>query len=460
MPAVFVHVSDIHFGQERDHIVHIHDDVKRELIADATAVVAGLPTGCAQGILVTGDIAYSGKAEQYESAGKWLDDLAGGIRCPIHRVQMVPGNHDLDRDRLSIGGEQLLDYIRAGGPAEYEKVIANENDRATLFSRFEDYGRFCMGYNCGLDEEAKHATNLRIEVGPDRWIRFVRLNSSLLCHGEERDDKPELVMGERQFVIPRNVGEENVVLVHHPLNWYKDADQVRKYVRSRARVFISGHEHNPKVAIDKVGEDCDVMMLAAGAAVPFKSNEIYTYTYNIIEFDWDAEMDALAVTMHPRAWNPTDTCFEADDKRLGGKEPRFTLGSPVFRKVGTTGPLDAGKLVDVPAAAATPPATAESPAIELVAAEGADVENEEGVPMPPPDAEGYELALLRFFRDLYESERLRLLVGLDAIPPEFDGRMNQGVERRLFDMLARDSKVPDMTAMIDALIAERKERDA
>src|SRR3569623_1768111 len=401
MPAVFVHVSDIHFGQERAHIVHIHDDVKRELIADATAVVAVLPSGCTQGIQVSGDIAYSGKAEQYESAGKWLDDLAGGIRCPIHRVQMVPGNHDLDRDRLSSGGEQLLDYIRAGGPAEYEKVIANENDRATLFSRFEDYGRFCMGYNCGLDEEAKH-----------------------------------------------------------PPNWYKDADQVRKYVRSRARVFISGHEHNPKVAIDKVGEDCDVMMLAAGAAVPFKSNEIYTYTYNIIEFDWDAEMDALAVTMLPRAWNPTDTCFEADDKRLGGKEPRITLGSPEFRKVGTTGPLDAGKLVDVPAAAATPPATAEGPAVDMVAAEGADVENEEGVPMPPPDAEGYELALLRFFRDLYESERLRLLVGLDAIPPEFDGRMNQGVERRLFDMLARDSKVPDMTAMIDALIAERKERDA
>ena len=42
MPAVFVHVSDIHFGQERDHVVHIHDDVKRELIADASEVVASL----------------------------------------------------------------------------------------------------------------------------------------------------------------------------------------------------------------------------------------------------------------------------------------------------------------------------------------------------------------------------------------------------------------------------------
>lgn len=202
MSAIFVHVSDIHFGQERDHVVHIHDDVKKELVADAAEVIAGSPSGAAQGILVTGDVAFSGKAEQYEAAGKWLDALAEGIGCPIHRVQMVPGNHDLDRDKLSIGGSKLLEFIRAGGPAEYEKVIANENDRATLFSRFEDYGRFCIGYNCGLDEEAKYATNLRIEVGRDRWIRFIRLNSSLLCHGEERDDQPELVMGERQFVIP------------------------------------------------------------------------------------------------------------------------------------------------------------------------------------------------------------------------------------------------------------------
>lgn len=92
-------------------------------------------------------------------------------------------------------------------------------------------------------------------------------------------------MGERQFVIPRHAGEKNVVLVHHPLNWYKDAEEVRGYVRSRARVFIAGHEHDPKVAIDEVADGCDVIMLAAGAAVPFKSDDVYTYTYNVIEFD-------------------------------------------------------------------------------------------------------------------------------------------------------------------------------
>ena len=452
MPAVFVHVSDIHFGQERDHSIHIHNDVKLQLIEDAAEVVAGLPASVAQGILVTGDIAQSGTWQEYEDASRWLDELAGRIGCPIHRVQMVPGNHDLDRKKLSVGGSALLDYIRAGGPAEYEKVFANPSDRATLLARFEDYGRFSFGYRCGLDEEARFATNLRIEVGPDRWIRFVRLNSSLLCTGDEKEEHPELMIGSRQFTIPRKTGEENVVLVHHPLHWCKDAADVREYVHARARVFISGHEHNPKVHVEAVSDGCDVLMLAAGATVPYRSNDEYTYTYNIIEFDWDEANDALAVTMHPRTWNRTGKCFESDETRLGGNNPRFSLGSPNFRKLGPVAS-------DVGSNRAVDDAGGTEPVAEEVPAETAGTELGETPPMPPA-AEGYELALLRFFRDLVESERLHILVDLDAIPPDFDERMTQGVERRLFDWLVGEGRLPDVTAMIEKMISERKDGDA
>lgn len=452
MPAVFVHVSDIHFGQERDHSIHIHNDVKLQLIEDAAEVVTGLPAGVAQGILVTGDIAQSGTWQEYEDASRWLDELAGRIGCQIHRVQMVPGNHDLDRNKLSVGGSALLDYIRAGGQAEYEKVFANPSDRATLLARFEDYGRFSFGYRCALDEEARFATNLRIEVGPDRWIRFVRLNSSLLCTGDEKEEHPELMIGSRQFIIPRKSGEENVVLVHHPLHWCKDAADVREYVHARARVFISGHEHNPKVQVERVADGCDVLMLAAGAAVPYRSNDEYTYTYNIIEFDWDEANDALAVTMHPRTWNRTGKCFEADEDRLGGKNPRFSLGSPNFRKLG---PVTS----DVGGNAAAEDADETESVVEEVPAETAGTGTGETPPMPPT-ADGYELALLRFFRDLLESERLRILVELDAIPSDFDERMTQGVERRLFDWLVGEGRLPDVAAMIEKMISERKDGDA
>ena len=444
MSAIFVQLSDIHFGQERDHTVHIHDDVKTQLIADARHVVRDQLGAGASGILVTGDISHSGAKEEYAKAALWLDALAAEVGCPINRVQMIPGNHDMDRTKHSMSAEHVLDMIRAGGAAEYEKAIANDVDRAALFTRFENYGNFSFGYRCALDEKAKYATNLMVELAPGRSIRFIRMNSSLLCTGKERDDRPELMIGERQFTLPRNDGEENIVLVHHPLHWMKDGDAFKRYVRSRARVFISGHEHDPKVGVDPVSTDCDLLMLAAGATVPFKSNETYTFTYNIIEFDWDRAQDALAVTIHPRAWNPERTCFEADEKRLGGKDPRFTLGSPNFRNAPRPAAAD-DKAVEG--------AEDAKPVVELVPAEP-DREDWETVPKPPI-IDGYDLIMLRFFRDLLESERLRILMALDALASDSDERMTQGVERKLLDWLAKHGKLSDVARMMDELIAER-----
>lgn len=451
MPAVFVHVSDIHFGQEKDDRVHIHADVKQQLIADAKEVVSNIAGGVAHGILVTGDIAQSGKWAEYEDAGKWLDELAASIGVEIHRVQMVPGNHDLDRSKLSFAGRQILDHIRAGGTKEYEDILNNPTDRAALFARFEDYGRFSFGYNCPLNNEGAFASEMDVSLAPGRAIRFIRFNSSLLCHGEERDEHPELVIGARQFTIPRTNGVENIVLVHHPLSWYKDQDQVRNYIRSRARVFISGHEHDPKVSIDNVEMGCDVMMLAAGATVPYKSNDIYTFTYNIIEFDWDNEIDGLSVTMHPRSWNAQRTCFEADEKRLGGKDPNFRLACPSFRKAIRPGTPETAQPADAPVAEAG--VCSVEPTIEMTL-----MGSLKGEPQSmTPTEEGYETARLRFFRDLLEGERLRILVELDALPENFNERMSQGLERRLFDLLVRNGKLTEIQKMINRLIGERKD---
>lgn len=452
MSAVFIHVSDIHFGQEKDDRVHIHNDVKQQLIADAKQVVSTIAGGVAQGILVTGDIAQSGKWTDYVDAGNWLDELAASIGVEIHRVQMVPGNHDLDRTKLSFAGKKILDYIRAGGPKEYEEIINNPTDRSALFVRFADYDRFSFGYNCPLNNEGSYASDMEVMLAPGRAIRFIRFNSALLCHGPERDENPELMIGARQFTIPRTPGVENIVLVHHPLNWYKDQDQVWDYIGSRARVFISGHEHNPKVSVEKVEDGCDVMMLAAGATVPFKSDEIFTFTYNIIEFDWDDEIDGLSVTMHPRAWNPRRTCFEADDERLGGKEPNFRLASPFFKMASHPDTPQTKPSAD--AADVEPIASPMEPAIEMV-----PVEPQEEGPQPmAPHMAGYETARLRFFRDLLAGDRLRILAELDALPDASDERMSQGLERKLFDMLARSGKLGEVERMIDQLVKERKDR--
>jgi len=441
MPAIFLHLSDIHFGQERDERVHIHADVKKQLILDAQDEIRKLPGGVAHGILVTGDIAHSGSRTEYADAGVWLDTLAEAVGCEAHRIQMVPGNHDVDRGKLSTSATHLLKDIRKGGATEYEKILANDIDRAALFARFKDYAQFCEGYDCPLDTEGRYSTNLLVELAPGRSIRFIRMNSSLLCTGAENEKKPELMVGARQFTVDRTDGEETVVLIHHPLNWIKDNEDAARYLRSRARVMISGHEHNPKVDVEPVKEGKDFMKLAAGATVPFKSDEDYTFCYNIIEFEWDSERDALAVTVHPRSWNFRDTCFEADEKRLGGKNPKHVLGSPYFRKA-------------TPPQARTEPAEAGTDEVEPIVEVVAALDTEKEPAVPPEDA-GYRLLLLCFFRDLSEGERLTLLVELDAIDTDSDERITQAVERKLFDWLVSKGRISLVQAMIEKLKSKR-----
>jgi predicted phosphodiesterase len=448
MSAIFVHVSDIHFGQEKDDRVHIHADVKQQLILDAREVISKISGGIAKGILVTGDIANSGTSAEYKEAGKWLDELAANIGVENHCVQMVPGNHDLDRSKLSASGKYLLDTIRAGGAKEFEEFMNNPIDRAALFARFEDYERFSVGYGCPLNSDGLYSSEMTIDIAPGRSIRFIRFNSALLCNGAERNEQPELIIGARQFTIPRTEGVENIVLVHHPLNWYKDQEHVQDYIRSRARIFISGHEHNPKVLVENVEDGCDIMMLAAGATVPYKSDQTYTFTYNIIEFDWDAEIDGLSVTMHPRAWNPRRTRFEDDNERLGGKEPNFRLSCPFFRKV-------KHPLADAISQTEPTPVAECNVSLDAPLTETSVIELDGGTQFMQSQHEGYEKARLRFFRDLFEGERLRILVDLKVLTEDSNERMSQGLERKLFDILVKDGKLSDVEQMIEQLILER-----
>lgn len=443
MTVSFIHLSDIHFGQERDDALHFNNDVKAQLIVDAAEIVKSLPSGVAHGILVTGDIAQAGKSAQYTDAGRWLDQLAEAVGCESFRIQMVPGNHDLDRSLLSKGGSLMLDAIRAGGAAEYEAILASATDRAVLFARFRDYGKFCEGYDCALDSEGRYATNMLVELAPGRSIRFVRLNSSLLCTGDEDDKNPELMVGARQFTIPRTKGEEIVALIHHPLNWFKDQVDVAKYLKSRARILISGHEHNPRVLVEEIEGGTDFMMLAAGATVPTRSNEPYAYTYNVIEFDWDSERDALAVKIHPRAWNPDFTRFEADNSALGKPQPDFVLGCPNFRACATSEPHNQASAAAHPVAAGH-----DTPTVEIVA----EVVENAKEPEVKPELPGYRLLLLRFFRDLTEGERLRILTTLDAIPLDSEDLLTQATERHLFDWLIGQGKLEDIQQLVEHYI--------
>lgn len=430
MAAVFVHLSDIHFGQEKGGQVVVNNDVKARLIEDAASEVTKLADGHASGILVTGDIAYGGRKEEYRVAAEFLDQLAAAVGCKKTDVQVVPGNHDIDWDEISHSVDWMLREIKTNGEPKLDAFLASANDREALYRRFTAYRPFAEGYDCPLDGDGGLAGDRSIELAPGRVLRFIGLNSALVC--AKKDEEGTLLLGARQRVLPKTLGEELVVLAHHPLPWLQDSEDARRYVRTRARVFISGHEHDPSVRLDTVRDGCDLLMLAAGATVPPYVDDRYTYAYNILEFDWDQATDALRVTIHPRAWRQEDKDFDDDPVRLGAHLPSFTLGCPNYR------------------GAVEPPST-RSDAKPVMAVHKTDI------PEPEPERakaeemeDRFRLLLLRFFRDLSDGQRLAVLVKLGALPDDWPEPLTHSIERQIVDGLAEQGQLDRLQTAIDA----------
>ncbi len=442
MTAVFVHLSDIHFGQEkRGGKLTVNEDVRDQLMLDAANIVAGLPNKTASGIIVTGDIAYAGKRHEYDVAGKWLDELARRVGCTAADIQMVPGNHDIDRDTIKGITERMLNAIHEEGEETLDSFLSEEVDREILYLRFAEYRRFADAYQCPLDCTGKSNAERRVELAEGRAIRFVRLNSALICT-KGRDERGHLLLGARQRVMKAEPGEELVVLTHHPLSWYADSVETVKFLRGRARIFISGHEHLAAVDIQNVEQGCDLMMLASGATTPDEIGGTHTYSYNIVEFDWDEPKDALAVTLHPRTWNDDLKRFEADIVRLGGRDSRTVLGAPNFR-LGPKPPEQQFFKTFVDTAQAH---------VEII------LPTEEGVIANiQVDESEYQNLHLRFFRDLDEGDRLHILIGLNAVPDVIRGGFNHETESRLLRNVVRANRISELRDKIENALAKREQ---
>lgn len=439
MAAVFVHLSDIHFGQEKDGgLLFINDDAKKRLLEDAAAEISKMGMS-ASGVIVTGDIAYAAKYEEYAKAGEWLDELADRIGCSRLDIQMVPGNHDIDRDSITAMAKYHLDAVRDQGDKVLDMLLDDDAQREALFQRFAAYRDFSGGYGCDLDVGGVYSADVAVVLAPGRTVRFVRLNSALIC--SHKDDEGSLILGARQRVFEAIDGEEMVVLVHHPLNWLQDSDEAGRYFKSRARVIISGHEHFPSLDVNPVETGCDLLMLAAGATAPDDVDEKYTYKYNILTFDWDVATDGLAVTINPRTWNFDMKRFERDELFLEGRSERNVLGSPFFRRGASPVAPAQGVVEEAP--------QAQPVANPVTGSKEVDLSMSEDV----------RLVRLRFFRDLPEDRRRSILVELEAIPADLTDRLDHTIEQRFFAKLVAQGRTGELSAAIDAAILKLKSGD-
>lgn len=153
---LFVHLSDIHFrktevGGPDDPNLALRSDIVEDVKHMRKEI--GKP---ADGIWLTGDIAFAGQADEYAFAYQWLEEmLCPAAGCRIEDVFVIPGNHDVDRKAEAGPAQVIARQALRNRPAdqldaEISRWMRDKLSASLIFGPIENYNRFAAKFLCPL----------------------------------------------------------------------------------------------------------------------------------------------------------------------------------------------------------------------------------------------------------------------------------------------------------------------
>ncbi|MBF0424148.1 MAG: SUMF1/EgtB/PvdO family nonheme iron enzyme [Magnetococcales bacterium] len=264
MAITWLHISDLHFktgdsydpdtvlNSLVDSVKWFHDRNEKPLRPDF--------------VFVTGDLAYSGKAIEYEAVSEFFDALIDAAGIDKSRLFVVPGNHDVDLTKR----EWLI------------RTLPNAETANRYFAPNQSLIHISHGQRAFVDWYNGYFKGIRIfpdksSCGPvdavdidGCKIAILPLNSALFCAG--KDDHEKLWLGrralEREIKKLKGINADlKVALMHHPLDWLHDEERVNidAKLSKVVDVVLRGHLHENNV-VNTSGISGTVLHLAAGAA--------------------------------------------------------------------------------------------------------------------------------------------------------------------------------------------------
>jgi predicted MPP superfamily phosphohydrolase len=319
-PAVLVHLSDIHFTAKDNGLSERNRGLRADLMRDLTRMRQQL--GPATAIVVTGDIAYSGTAAQYEQAKEWLDEVARLVEA--EHILTVPGNHDVDWSKIPPAARIARERLRSCDVAEITPLLDELLEDATrpLLNPLDPYNEFALRYRCEVASDGRPwAADLPLRGG----YQLVLHGLTTVFNSDGNDGDTSLVVGKTQTVLRHDdPAAVPVVLCHHGPDDCRDRVDIRDRLRNKAKVLLCGHKHEQRIRpMDGYVE------VVAGAVHPEEQHGWYP-TYNWIRLDvehQDAATPQLAVEIYQRTFMPvwnefrSGTGSDLPDRHMVGLEP-------------------------------------------------------------------------------------------------------------------------------------------
>jgi predicted MPP superfamily phosphohydrolase len=313
MGIKLLHISDIHFRAfENNTYLDLDKDIQNELELDLHQLKAEF--GKIDIILIGGDIAFSGSEAEYKVADNWIKKICELTECELENVLTVPGNHDVDRTKLSemvLDAHRQMKQLRDRNAIDQKvgKYVKHEDSVKTLLAPLTNYNNFAQKYgSIPKDGNVLYWTK---DIKLDNSILRIRgVNSALVSDAEDDENTSKLLLSSYQSDIPRAQGVVNLVLCHHPPQWLSDGEEVKTDFNSRTRIQLFGHKHTFN---REIIDGCS-LILSAGAMQPSRTEQDWEPRYNILELAIPAatQDQVLNVKLFKRVWGKESKKFIAD----------------------------------------------------------------------------------------------------------------------------------------------------
>lgn len=303
---LFLHLSDIHFRfSEISRLDDPNAGLRDDIVADVVLMrrEIGRP---ADGILLSGDIAFAGAKQEYTFAREWLKStLCPAAGCEIEDVFVIPGNHDVDRKQAATQLHKDARTKLRGYPADQSdgilrNYLADPFSAQMLFGPIENYNRFAAEFLCNLAAEnperpeAKPFAMRDWQLNDGSTLRIWGFNSVLVS--DEHDALGTMFVDPAAAqVIHRSPEITHVVMCHHPYSWLKNGGPFRERIEAVAKLHLFGHEHTRRVE-----EGVRFTAVRAGAVHPDRIEPGWDPGYNWINLS--VENSGPKRQLHVEIW--------------------------------------------------------------------------------------------------------------------------------------------------------------
>ena len=232
MKVLILHLSDAHISNR--------NDVNREKISKLINSLNPLKGFKDCLIIFSGDIANSGKVNEYKLAGHFLGSLVTGIKDKFLlnkfiKILVVPGNHDIDFTNIKRGRK---DIIQLYSEKKIDREIDNEVKLLEAFRAFSKINK-CFLSDAVFDRKNISFEKFKIQVNLINTAIFSTL----------KDDKGIHYLPIRYIeeLSQKSNADLAITVMHHSHEWFAEKTKIllEKVLYESTSILFLGHEHNP-----------------------------------------------------------------------------------------------------------------------------------------------------------------------------------------------------------------------